>query len=135
MLLIVFERQFTMIKVLLIEDDPVITRTTKGVLPADQYDLICVESGAEGIAEFRKDSDRIVILDMYLPDMSGLSVFNHLIDIEVLPSVITCSAFGSTDDIIEIQSYPNTRNVPKPYHVADLRSAVLDLATNITTDL
>ncbi len=116
-----------MIKVLLIEDDPVIIRTTLGILPSDQYEITCCESGAEGIAEYRKDSQRIVILDMFLPDMSGRSVFNHLIEIDTLPSVITCSAFGNTDDINEIQAYPNTRNVPKPYHYSDLRVAVSEL--------
>jgi CheY-like chemotaxis protein len=121
-----------MINILLIEDDPVITRTTKALLPSDKYNLTCVETGAQGIYEFRKDSDRIVILDMFLPDMSGLSVFNHLLDIEALPLVITCSAYGETDDIKEIQSYVNTRNIPKPYHVLDLRDAVLDLAKNAT---
>jgi DNA-binding response OmpR family regulator len=119
-----------MIKVLLIEDDPVIAQTARAILKKNYYELTCVETGAEGVAAFRKDSNQLVILDMRLPDMSGLSVFAHLIDIAELPCVITCSAYAYTMEIEEIQSFPNTRNVPKPYHVADLLHAVEDLAKN-----
>jgi CheY-like chemotaxis protein len=119
-----------MIKILLIEDDIIISRATKLILRYPEYELTCVETGAAAIAEYRQDSQQIVILDMFLPDMSGLSVFNHILDIEALPSVITCSAYGTTNDIQEIQSFPNTRNVPKPYQIIELKNAVHDLAIN-----
>ena len=65
--------------VLYVEDDPV------NVLLMEQYVALCADvqlivarDGASGLAEARRWLPNLVLLDMQLPDMSGLEVLDRL---------------------------------------------------------
>jgi signal transduction histidine kinase/ActR/RegA family two-component response regulator len=61
-------------RVLLIEDDPLERRRVAGQLEALGYDVTLASSGEEGLALLRDGHFDAVVLDLVMPEMSGLEV-------------------------------------------------------------
>jgi two-component system nitrogen regulation response regulator GlnG len=73
-----------MAEVLLIDDDPVfIAEQVRQTLPT--HAVTVMRTGAEGIASVRANPPDVVLLDLRLPDCSGLEVFEaiRLIDARI----------------------------------------------------
>ncbi|TLY15901.1 MAG: response regulator [Nitrospirae bacterium] len=70
-----------MIKVLLIEDNPVDAQLTKDILAeesADQFDLSQVDQMSEAIRRLRNERFDVVLLDLSLPDANGLETVHQI---------------------------------------------------------
>lgn len=66
-------------KILVIDDAPAQGRLLKAVLKAAGYDEVqSAETGAQGLEQARTFSPDLVILDLQLPDMSGMDVLAKL---------------------------------------------------------
>ncbi len=64
--------------ILIIEDDPHIRQLIEFHLSGAKFDLICAENASEGIKLARGRKPELVILDLMLPDMSGLEVLKTI---------------------------------------------------------
>ena len=70
----------TQIRVLCIDDHPLL-RQGIGALVGAQADMALVAqaaTGQEGIREFRETRPDVTLLDLRLPDMSGVEVLRHV---------------------------------------------------------
>ena len=88
--------------VLYIEDDPVNRILVEQMLlRCDEVKLLLAENGKDGIAMARRHKPGLVLLDMHLPDMSGLDVLDALradLRTEAL-SVVAVSANAMGGDV------------------------------------
>jgi signal transduction histidine kinase/ActR/RegA family two-component response regulator len=88
--------------ILYIEDDPVNRILVEQMLlRCDEVKLLLAESGKDGIAMARRHKPDLVLLDMHLPDMSGLEVLSALRSdtrTEALP-VVAVSANAMSVDV------------------------------------
>ena len=66
------------VRLLVIEDDPQIQRFLSTALESHGYDLDIVGNGADGLRQAALHQPDIVIVDMGLPDMTGLDVIARL---------------------------------------------------------
>jgi DNA-binding response OmpR family regulator len=65
-------------KVLIIDDDPNISELTKVLLEAQDYQVISAPGAAEGIKKAKSKKPDLVILDIMMPEMDGISVCQKL---------------------------------------------------------
>ncbi len=61
------------LQILLIDDDKTVREAMQIVLVANGYDVISADSGQSGIDLMRKNSVDLVILDVFMPGMNGLT--------------------------------------------------------------
>jgi two-component system response regulator MprA len=61
-------------RVLVVEDDPAIARVLEPELGEAGYRVEVAPAGAEGLAAMEREQPDLVVLDVRLPDMDGLSV-------------------------------------------------------------
>jgi len=61
-------------RVLVVEDDPAIARLLEVELSEAGYGVELAATGAAGLAAIEKDEPSVVVLDVRLPDIDGLSV-------------------------------------------------------------
>ncbi|WP_309043946.1 GGDEF domain-containing protein [Marinobacter sediminicola] len=110
--------------VLIVEDEPVGIASLVGIL-GDACELIISQSLAEA-KELLSDEIDIVLLDLYLPDGSGLDFLNELRASErfAYVPVICISASDNTQDIEEAFRHGATDYVLKPFNKAILSSKV-----------
>lgn len=66
------------VKVLIIEDNPVIIRMNEKLLGSQGYDVITARDGAEGIERAVKERPDVILLDIILPVMHGFEVCKEL---------------------------------------------------------
>lgn len=60
--------------ILIVDDVAFMRRILKGILTQLGYGVAEAESGADAIAHIKRVPPRLVILDMMMPDMSGIEV-------------------------------------------------------------
>ena len=67
-----------MYKVLIIEDDRVTSQIYKTKLEDEGYKAVIASDGQEGLQKFHNFNPDVVLLDMFLPKVSGLDILNHI---------------------------------------------------------
>jgi DNA-binding response OmpR family regulator len=68
----------TPIKVLCVEDEEFISELYKRALTKEGYDVTVVRSGADGLAEAKKNIYDIMLLDIMVPDILGVDILRQL---------------------------------------------------------
>lgn len=77
-----------MIRVLVVEDDPAIGRVLSRSL-SDRGDVVTVATdGASGLAVALREQPEVVLLDLGLPDLSGLEVLTMLRAVSQVPVIV-----------------------------------------------
>jgi len=65
-------------RVLVVDDDPVIQNLLRVNFEMEGYDVIVANDGVEGLERARNDAPDILVLDVMMPRMDGLTVARHL---------------------------------------------------------
>lgn len=60
-----------MIKIAIIEDDPVISQMYRMKFESDGFDVQVADNGRDGVALVEKMSPDLILLDMQMPEMNG----------------------------------------------------------------
>ena len=113
-------------KIMIVDDDPRVISSVKLVL--NDYDIIAYQNGAEVIQYLRKPNEiSLILLDVFMQGMDGLSVLNEIRKINKNIAVIIMTAFGSMD--IALQALRNKADdfIEKPFNVVELREKIKTL--------
>ncbi len=88
-------------RILIVEDDPHIAEGLKLNLSLQGYEAMIAGNGTAGLQMWKTFNPHLIILDIMLPGLDGLSVLRHIrLEDEKLP-VLILSAKGETDDRIK----------------------------------
>jgi two-component system nitrogen regulation response regulator NtrX len=88
-----------MSKILIIDDEPGIRTTLSSILEDEGHKTTPCESGEEGLTQFARDEFDLVLLDLWLPGIDGLTVLERLRN-SGGPPVIMISGHGSVDSAV-----------------------------------
>ncbi len=115
--------------ILIVEDDIDVAYGLSSVLELDGVRVHVAHSGAEAIASVSALRPAAMILDMRLPDMTGLDLYGVLSDlIEPVP-VVFSTGLGDPSVIEDlINRGLLVRLLQKPYTIDALVEALVDLA-------
>lgn len=86
-------------KILIIEDDYEILKLAKLYLEKEGYEILSSYNANDGIKKFYEENPDLVILDIMLPDFSGIKVLEELKKEKDVP-IIIITAKGEEDDKI-----------------------------------
>jgi YesN/AraC family two-component response regulator len=86
-----------MTKILVIDDEKPTLSMFRLFLEAWGYRVLTAENGAQGLDIFRNEKPDIVITDIKMPGIDGLTVLQHIIDIDPKAVVIVITGHGDTD--------------------------------------
>ncbi len=64
-------------RVLVVDDDPNARELLRVYLTAKGYEVLEAETGGEGLRRIREDRPHLVLLDINLPDITGLDVLRE----------------------------------------------------------
>ncbi len=65
-------------KLLLIDDEPAIQTLVRLVMEADDWQVLVASEGMQGLALAREQHPDVILLDVALPDVSGLEICRQL---------------------------------------------------------
>ena len=105
--------------VLIVEDDPQIQRFLTAALESHDYEPVSADNGADGLRLATTRQPDVVIVDLGLPDMSGLDVIKRLREWFQKP-VIVLSARSQESDKVGALDIGADDYLTKPFGVAEL---------------
>ena len=112
---------------LVIDDEPQIQRLLSTVLEANHFRVTTANSGREGLSTIAKQRHDLIILDLGLPDITGLAVLKQIREWTQVP-VVVLTVQDSEPDKIEALDAGADDYVTKPFSsgelLARLRAAV-----------
>jgi two-component system nitrogen regulation response regulator GlnG len=115
----------TMSNVLLIDDDPaVIPEQVRQAFPTPRYRVEVAGSGAEGLERVRAEPPDVILLDLRLPDQSGLDVYQQVRQIDARIPVIFVTLAKGADAAIEAMKQGAYDYLFKPLDLNQLRRVV-----------
>ncbi len=110
--------------VLVIDDEPSILHAFRRAFREERLQLRTAASAAEGLEMIARARPEVVILDINLPDQSGLATFQHIRQIDARIPVIFITGHGTTDTAIEAMKLGAFDYLLKPLELAPLRDLV-----------
>ncbi len=89
-------------KIIHVDDDPAILRIVASVLAKRGYNVISVSDPNQAIEKLKETSARLVILDIDMPDKSGLSLLEEIKAIDGSIQVIMLTGLVSMATILRV---------------------------------
>ncbi len=112
-----------MARVLVIDDDPSLLRAMKVGLKAGGHEVITATNGEQGISETAVSAPDVVILDLGLPDLDGLTVCRRIRLWSDVP-ILVLSAIDTEDrKVIALDSGADDY-ITKPFGMAELEARI-----------
>ncbi len=122
-------KQRTQKRILIVEDDAHIAEGLKLNLSLQGYEAAIAVSGTEGLRLWKQENPDLIVLDIMLPGLDGLSVLRHIrLEDERLP-VLFLSAKGAPDDRIRGFTYGVDDYLAKPFSLEEFLLRVERLMT------
>ncbi|HIZ85798.1 MAG TPA: response regulator transcription factor [Candidatus Coprenecus stercoravium] len=111
-------------KLLIIEDDPSLRELMQRALEEEKYVVETARNFAEADARIAGHTYDCVLLDIMLPDGSGLRLLDHIKSMKRRENVIIISARDSLDDKVYGLEKGADDYLPKPFHMAELKARI-----------
>jgi DNA-binding NtrC family response regulator len=114
--------------VLIIDDESAIRESLHTLLEMEGYDVETAASGREGMARIGERAFDLVLLDLALPDRSGMDILSDLQAQDRQLSVIMITAYGTVENAVKAMQSGAANFIQKPWDneklLADVRAAV-----------
>lgn len=111
-------------KLLIVDDEPNVLYSFQRAFAREGLDIQCVETGADAIDAVAADQPDAVVLDVRLPDTSGLDVFDQIQSVDPRLPVIFVTAHSTTDTAIHAMKQGAFEYLLKPVDIHELRELV-----------
>jgi two-component system KDP operon response regulator KdpE len=105
--------------ILVVDDEPQILRVMRASLPSRGYEVITARSGQKELDQIQKEMPDLIILDLVMPEMSGLEVCRQVREFASVP-ILVLSAKGSEHDNITALDVGADDYVTKPFSMDEL---------------
>ncbi|RED52966.1 response regulator [Cohnella lupini] len=120
-------------RILIIDDEPQIRKLLKVTLKAHQYAVQEAATGEDGVLQASLVRPELIVLDLGLPDISGMEVLARIRDWSNVPIIVLTAKDREEDKIVALDSGADDY-MTKPFSmgelVARIRVALRHVATS-----
>ena len=102
--------------ILVVEDEPTLRETLAEALETDGFRVISAADGREALTVFRAERPDLVLLDLMLPELSGVEVCRRIKAQRPEQKVLICSAAIMPDAERALIEMGVCDHLMKPYH-------------------
>ena len=113
-----------MSRLLMIDDEPGIRKLVSRTLSSAGFEVDCAADGRRGLELAREGRHELVVLDLMLPGLDGVSVLRSLMAERPTQRVLILSAVGDVTSKVRCLELGAADYLPKPFAVAELVARV-----------
>ncbi|HKB87879.1 MAG TPA: sigma-54 dependent transcriptional regulator [Ignavibacteriaceae bacterium] len=113
--------------ILIVDDEEFIRLSLEQILSEEKYNVILNESGAAALKTIKGEEIDLVLLDLNLPDMSGIDILRQIRDIQPEILTIIMTGFASVESAVEAIKLGAYDYIKKPFK-ADAIKLITKLA-------
>ena len=77
-----------MAKILVIDDEPNVRSLLDILLRGEGYDVLLADNGWQGLELYRREHPDVIVLDLKMPELDGITVLKHIRDVDLKQPVI-----------------------------------------------
>lgn len=126
-----------MAKILIIEDDPLISRMYQKIFTFEHYEVETASDGEEGLNKIKLSKPTVVLLDVMMPKMNGLQVLELVkkdIDptIKNIPIIMLTNLAGQQDAEAALQKGAVKYIVKSEHDPKDIAQMVKEVTAGYT---
>jgi two-component system, OmpR family, response regulator MprA len=126
--------QRTSHKLLVVDDDPALSRTLRRVLTVEGYDVECAEDGSEALQRLAAGHFDAVVLDVAMPRLDGLAVCRRMRERRDRTPVLMLTARDTVGDRVAGLDAGADDYLVKPFALDELNARVRALLRRASGD-
>ncbi|AVM23527.1 response regulator transcription factor [Bacillus pumilus] len=111
-------------KILVVEDEKKIARVLSLELEYEGYEVTVKETGMDGLQALEDESFDLVLLDVMLPELSGLEVLRRVRKTNTATPIILITARGSVPDKVSGLDLGANDYITKPFDIEELLARI-----------
>src|ERR1700677_329004 len=109
-----------MTKLLVVDDEPLICQSFQWVFTSGDVEVVTAGTVADGWRQVEEQRPDVIVLDLQLPDGSGLDLFDQIRTADPKRPVIFLTARGTTDTAIEAMKRGAFDYLAKPFDLEQM---------------
>jgi DNA-binding response OmpR family regulator len=110
-------------KILLVDDEPTLLETLAFNLRNAGYQVVTASDGVSALERARAEKPDLVILDLMLPELDGLTVCRSLRQVSDVPILMLTARTGELDKIVGLESGADDY-MTKPFSLGELQARI-----------
>ena len=114
----------TMPKVLVVDDEPAVTKSSRRILTEAGYEVDTTESGREGMSRALVEEFDLVVADLKMPDLDGMELVRTLRSRRPGTAVIIITGYGTVRSAVEATRAGVSDYIEKPFTPQQMVDAV-----------
>lgn len=114
-------------KILILDDDKNFVRVLTNELESEGYEIQKANSGTQALEILEKDGVDVLLLDLNMPDLSGLDVLKRIRTLDLHVEVIILTGHGTVTSAVEAMKLGAYDFLTKPFEM-DVLKAVIEKA-------
>ena len=111
-------------KILIVEDEAVVRESVRDWLIEDGYDVDVAANGEEALKKIEKEEFGVIVLDLKLPGIDGLQVFEHAKKLKPGTKGVIITAYPSKETQEKAKRLGLLDYLAKPFKVEDLEKTI-----------
>src|SRR5580698_5914030 len=111
-------------QVLIVDDEPNLRKILSAQLSRDGYDVLTAEDGEQGLAQLREHHIDLIITDLKMPRVDGMTLLKRALEEEPEIPVVMITAHGTIDTAVEALKRGAFDFVTKPFDKDEVRQIV-----------
>jgi UDP-3-O-acyl N-acetylglucosamine deacetylase len=121
-------------KILIVDDDRKVRDSIRDVLVDEGFRVATAADGAEALAAVEAEAPRLVLLDVWMPELDGIEVLRRIHDAGAHPPVIVLSGHGNVEMAVKATKLGAVDFIEKPFSIDGLLSSVRRALDNAAHD-
>ncbi len=102
-------------RILILDDDPVVTLSCKRILGAEGYSISTADKGEDALNKLSKEDFDLFISDVMLPDISGMEVLEEARIIKPQTDVVIITGYPKLEDARKASELGAQQYIEKPF--------------------
>lgn len=110
-------------KILIVDDEELLVKGIRFNLQNDGYETITGKDGLEAVALAKEENPDLIILDVMMPNMDGLTACSRIREFSSVPIILLTA---KSDDIDKLLGFDNGADdyITKPFNILELKARV-----------
>jgi DNA-binding response OmpR family regulator len=109
--------------ILVVDDEPTLRETLVDALEADGFRVVAAADGRQALASFRAEQPDLVLLDLMLPELSGIEVCRIIRQESGVPIVMLTAKDSELDKVVGLELGADDY-VTKPFSLRELSARI-----------
>ena len=110
-------------KILVVDDEELLVKGIRFNLQNEGYEVITATNGREAITVAKNEHPNLIVLDIMMPEMDGLTACSHIREFSDVPIILLTA---KTDDMDKLMGFENGADdyLTKPFNILELKARI-----------